>query len=112
MPVIPSLKSKIKPLSALASGIVLLSLTSAAISQSAESGPDDVQAVKEIPTKTSLAWTPAEAIRELKLVVEPGGAAALAAVLSGAFDVEGRMIGLVLSGGNIDPETLLRCLKA
>lgn len=43
------------------------------------------------------------AFEELKLVVEPGGAAALAAVLSGAIDVSGRTVGIVLSGGNVDP---------
>ena len=52
------------------------------------------------------------AARELKLVVEPGGSAGLAAVLSGAFDAKGRTITIVLSGGNIDPETLIRCLNA
>ena len=50
------------------------------------------------------------AARELKLVVEPGGAAALAAVLSGAFDSRGKTIAIVLSGGNIDPDMLVRCL--
>jgi threonine dehydratase len=50
------------------------------------------------------------AARELKLVVEPGGAAALAAVLSGAFDSGGKTIAIVLSGGNIDPDMLVRCL--
>jgi threonine dehydratase len=38
----------------------------------------------------------------LKLVVEPSGAAGVAAVLAG--DVEGRRIGIVLSGGNIGAE--------
>lgn len=52
------------------------------------------------------------AARKLKLVVEPGGAAALAAVLSGAFDARGKTIAIVLSGGNIDPEMLQRCLNA
>ncbi len=52
------------------------------------------------------------AVRELKLVVEPGGAAALAAVLSGFFEARGKTITIVLSGGNIDPEMLLRCLNA
>ncbi len=52
------------------------------------------------------------AVRELKLVVEPGGAAGLAAVLSGAFDAKGQTIAIVLSGGNIDPEMLIRCLSA
>jgi len=44
------------------------------------------------------------AFSELKLVLEPGGAAALAAVLSGKLPTEGRTIGIVLSGGNVDPE--------
>src|SRR5262245_38644222 len=39
---------------------------------------------------------------KLKLVVEPGGAAALAAALSGAYDARGKSIAIVLSGGNID----------
>jgi threo-3-hydroxy-L-aspartate ammonia-lyase len=46
----------------------------------------------------------------LKQVVEPSGAAALAAVLSGAIDVRGRRVGIVLSGGNIAPEVLTRAL--
>ena len=36
-----------------------------------------------------------------KLVVEPSGASALAAVLSGRIDVGGLRVGIVLSGGNI-----------
>ncbi len=44
------------------------------------------------------------AFRELKLVVEPGGAAALAALLSGKIDVKGKIAVAVLSGGNVDPE--------
>jgi threonine dehydratase len=51
------------------------------------------------------------AARRLKLVVEPGGAAALAAVLSGAYDARRQTITVVLSGGNIDPEMLERCLE-
>lgn len=43
------------------------------------------------------------AFAELKLVVEPGGAAGLAAVLAGKLATKGRTIGVVLSGGNIDP---------
>jgi threonine dehydratase len=44
------------------------------------------------------------AARTLKLVVEPGGAAALAALLSGAFDAKGKTVGIVLSGGNVDAD--------
>ena len=46
------------------------------------------------------------AARQLKLVVEPGGAAALAAVLSGAVKNAGGTIAIVLTGGNCDPATL------
>ncbi len=42
------------------------------------------------------------AFNELKLVLEPGGAVALAALLSGHLEVKGRTVALVLSGGNID----------
>ncbi|PWC37247.1 threonine/serine dehydratase [Azospirillum sp. TSO22-1] len=45
----------------------------------------------------------AYAFTVLKLVVEPGGAVALAAVLSGKLPTAGRTIGVVLSGGNVDP---------
>ena len=46
----------------------------------------------------------AYAFGEMKLVIEPGGAAALAAILSGAFQAKGRTVAIVLSGGNIDPQ--------
>jgi threonine dehydratase len=48
------------------------------------------------------------AFSELKLVVEPGGAAALAALLSGKIDVRGRLAVAVLSGGNVDPALFYR----
>ncbi|MES1241809.1 MAG: pyridoxal-phosphate dependent enzyme [Acidobacteriota bacterium] len=41
----------------------------------------------------------------MKLMVEPGGAAAFAAVLHGKIpDISGRKVGVVLSGGNVDLE--------
>ncbi len=42
----------------------------------------------------------------MKLVVEPSGAVPLAAVLSAPARFEGRRIGLVLSGGNVDLDAL------
>lgn len=42
------------------------------------------------------------AFRNLKLVVEPGGAVALAAVLSGKIETAGKTTVVVLSGGNVD----------
>lgn len=44
------------------------------------------------------------AFEMLKLVVEPGGAVALAALLAGRLPAKGRTIAIVLSGGNVDPE--------
>lgn len=48
------------------------------------------------------------AFRELKLVVEPGGAVALAALLAGKVDTSGKVVVAVLSGGNVDPELFHR----
>lgn len=45
------------------------------------------------------------AFEQLKVVVEPGGAVALAAVLTGKLDVRGRTVLVVLSGGNVDLAT-------
>jgi threonine dehydratase len=44
------------------------------------------------------------AFRELKLVVEPGGAVGLAALLAGRIDVSGKNVVIVLSGGNVDAD--------
>jgi len=48
------------------------------------------------------------AFRELKLVVEPGGAIGLAALLAGRIDVAGKVVVAVLSGGNVDAELFHR----
>ena len=48
----------------------------------------------------TLAW----AFKYLKFVIEPGGAAALAAVYHRKLKADGRTIGLTLSGGNVDPD--------
>ena len=42
------------------------------------------------------------AFYELKLVVEPGGAAALAVILARRIETKGAVTALVLSGGNVD----------
>lgn len=51
------------------------------------------------------------AFSELKLVLEPGGAAALAAILSGKLDLKEKSVGVVLTGGNIDPKMLFSSLS-
>jgi threonine dehydratase len=52
------------------------------------------------------------AFRELKLVVEPGGAIGLAALLAGRLDVKGKVVVAVLSGGNVDTELFHRLIAA
>lgn len=48
----------------------------------------------------------------MKLVVEPGGAAGFAAVLAKKVPgIEGRKVGVILSGGNVDPETFGRLVS-
>ena len=42
------------------------------------------------------------AFERLKLVLEPSGASALAALLAGRVDAAGRRVGVILSGGNVD----------
>jgi len=47
----------------------------------------------------------------MKLLVEPSGVAAAAAVLSGKLPSDVKRVGVVLSGGNIDPEVLSQLLS-
>lgn len=48
--------------------------------------------------------------RELGLRLEPGGAAALAALLSGHHETKGRTVALILSGSNVDDALFNRAL--
>lgn len=50
------------------------------------------------------------AFATLKVVLEPSGASALAAVLSGALDVQGMRVGVTLSGGNVAAADFARYL--
>jgi threonine dehydratase len=51
------------------------------------------------------------AFREYKIVVEPGGAVALAAALTGKLPVKGRSVAVVCSGGNVDHATFVCALS-
>jgi len=64
-------------------------------------------AVSDGDVLAAMAW----AFTHLKLVVEPGGAVALAALLAGRFVARGRTVGVVLSGGNVDPAVFARALS-
>jgi threonine dehydratase len=55
--------------------------------------------VTEAEVRHAMRW----AFLQLKLVIEPGGAVALAALLAGKVEVGGLTVAAVLSGGNVDP---------
>ena len=59
-------------------------------------------------TDQEVAAAMAFAFHELKLVVEPGGAVALAALMSSKIPVEGKVAVAVLSGGNVDADVFHR----
>jgi threonine dehydratase len=46
------------------------------------------------------------ALERLKLVIEPSGAVTLAALLAGRLPAQIKRVGLIISGGNIDPPVL------
>lgn len=51
------------------------------------------------------------AFDRLKLVTEPSGACALAALLAGKLEVSGRRVGVIISGGNVDFSQLCRWMQ-
>lgn len=51
------------------------------------------------------------AFRHLKLVLEPGGAVALAALLQGRLPLDGGTALIVASGGNVDPDVYRRAIS-
>lgn len=68
---------------------------------------DDFLAVSEDEVAHAVSF----AFRYLKLVVEPGGAVGLAALLSGRCEIpKDGCVGIVVSGGNIDAATHADCL--
>jgi threonine dehydratase len=50
------------------------------------------------------------ALREFKLVVEPGGSVALAALLAGRLNAKGKTVAIVMSGGNVDADLFARLI--
>ena len=56
-------------------------------------------AVSDAETRSALR----AAFHYFKCVVEPGGAVAIAAVLSGKLDIKGKTVVAIASGGNVDP---------
>src|SRR5580704_13786655 len=50
------------------------------------------------------------AFERMKLVIEPSGAAGLAAALTGRIDVRGKRAGIAISGGNVDAANFARLI--
>jgi threonine dehydratase len=48
----------------------------------------------------------------VKLVAEPTGVLGLAALLSGRIEARGRRVGIVISGGNVDPHQALEWFRS
>ena len=53
----------------------------------------------------------AAAFSAYKLVLEPGGAAALAAVLAGKLAIAGKTVAIIASGGNVDAAVFAAALS-
>lgn len=68
--------------------------------------------VDEIATVTDREIVEAMAFlfERLKIVVEPSGAAGLAAVLAGKVPVRSLRVGVILSGGNVSPERFVQLI--
>jgi threonine dehydratase len=63
--------------------------------------------VSEDEVRAAMAY----AFRVLKLVVEPGGAVALAALLAGKLPQSSKRVGIMLSGGNVDPALFAEIIR-
>jgi threonine dehydratase len=68
---------------------------------------DDMQTVSEQAIMDAVAYL----FYRMKLVVEPSGALGLAALLSGVVSAQGT-VGVILTGGNVDGETITQILQA
>jgi threonine dehydratase len=67
---------------------------------------DDVLTVSDDEIEAAVKFM----LSRMKVLVEPSGAAAAAAVLAGKVPGDARKVGVVLSGGNIDEDALARLL--
>ncbi|RAI38034.1 threonine ammonia-lyase [Rhodoplanes roseus] len=65
-----------------------------------------------VATDEEVARAVAFAFHELKLVVEPGGAVGLAALLAGKVEARDKVVVIVLSGGNVDADVFSRLIAS
>jgi threonine dehydratase len=64
---------------------------------------DDLIAVPDVELKRAMRFV----WERMKLIVEPTGVLGLAALMSGAVEARGQRVGVILSGGNVDPADAL-----
>jgi threonine dehydratase len=69
---------------------------------------EDVVTVSDAEIITAMTFL----FERCKLVCEPSGASALAALLAGRIDVRGLRVGVTLSGGNIDATRFAKIIRA
>jgi threonine dehydratase len=62
--------------------------------------------VADAEVRIAMAW----GFRHLRIVIEPGGAVALAAVMAGRVPTHGRTIAIAVTGGNVDTATFVQAL--
>ena len=62
--------------------------------------------VGDTEVRIAMAW----GFRHLRIVIEPGGAVALAALLAGRVPTHGRTIAIAITGGNVDATTFVEAL--
>ncbi|HET9328508.1 MAG TPA: threo-3-hydroxy-L-aspartate ammonia-lyase [Candidatus Eisenbacteria bacterium] len=65
---------------------------------------DDMVSVEDIELKRAMRFV----WERMKLIVEPTGVLGLAALMSGMVEARGRKVGVILSGGNVDPAEAAR----
>lgn len=51
-------------------------------------------------------------MERMKIVVEPTGCLGAAAAMQHAIDLKGKRVGIILTGGNVDPATFCECMAA
>jgi threo-3-hydroxy-L-aspartate ammonia-lyase len=69
---------------------------------------DDLVAVPDVELIRAMRWM----WERMKLIVEPTGVLGLAALMSGAVDARGLRVGIIVSGGNVDPGLALSWFEA
>jgi threo-3-hydroxy-L-aspartate ammonia-lyase len=69
---------------------------------------DDIVTVDDVQLRKQVRFF----CERMKMIVEPTGCLAACAVLNRLVDVRGKRVGVIVGGGNIDPNVLCSCIAA